>query len=62
MTAKELKDIIIQIVESYLVDVWLTPYFVKKYIPSENIPKMEEKLVATLLKECNKKGGRKSNG
>ena len=30
-----------EIIDSYIMDIWITPHFCKKYIPSDNIPKLK---------------------
>ena len=51
-----LEEKISKIVDSYIMDIWITPYYCKKYIPSENIPKLKEKL----FEEFSKEGGPKN--
>ena len=54
MTNLELENKISKIVDSFIMDIWITPYYCKKYIPSENIPKLKEKL----FEEFSTKGGK----
>ena len=50
---KIIYECISEIVDSFLTDIWITPYYHKRYIPSENIHKLKEKLA----EEFTKKGG-----
>lgn len=54
MTNLELESKISKIVDSFIMDIWITPYYCKKYIPSENIPKLKK----ALFNEFSKKGGK----
>ena len=58
MTKDEIKKRISEIVDSYIMDIWITPHFCRKYIPSENIPKLKESLSELL--EGGSKNGKKS--
>ena len=51
--SQNLEEKISKIVDSFIMDIWITPYVCRKYIPSENIPKLKEKL----FEEFSKKGG-----
>lgn len=48
MKKEELKENISRVIDSFVVDIWITPYHCKKYIPSENIWKLKEKLFVLL--------------
>ena len=54
MEENKLKAIIEKTIDSYIMDIWITPYYCRKYIPSENIPKLKEALYENI------KGGAKN--
>ncbi len=54
MTNLELEKRISDLVDKFIMDIWITPYYCRKYIPSENIPKLKE----ALFNEFSKKGGK----
>lgn len=54
MTEEGLKQVINEVFDKHINKVWITPYYCKLMIPSEEIPKLKEELFIS-IKELNKR-------
>ena len=48
MTETDLSEIISDVLSKYVIKVWITPNYVKNYIPAENLLPLKDDLIKAL--------------